>query len=259
MKLRNRHVLIFGGTSGIGLGIAKRLIEAGADVVIAGRNKERLARASSSFTPFHIHSIQADISNVQAHNSYFEQAAEMIGHVDAFVNAAAIEVRRGTYEPWDVTELEWDRASAIDFKGAFFLMRNEIDYLKEHNTHGNILNIASNAAVMPIFGLYGAAKLAIIEWTKALGRQFGHNGIIINAIAPGATLTPMTAYYAVDNAPYPRHAIDRFITVEEQAELALFLLSDIGEITAAETIISDGGDKGHYLIRDEAGYAYKNA
>lgn len=53
-------------------------------------------------------------------------------------------------------------------------MRNEIDYLKKHNTHGNILNIASNAALMPIFGLYGAAKLAIIEWTKALGRQFGH-------------------------------------------------------------------------------------
>lgn len=120
MKLRNRHILIFGGTSGIGLGIAKRLIEAGADVVIAGRNKEKLERASSSFAPFQIHSIQADISNVQDHNSYFEQAAEMIGQVDAFVNAAAIEVRRGTYEPWDVTELEWDRASAIDFKGAFF-------------------------------------------------------------------------------------------------------------------------------------------
>lgn len=259
MKQRNTHVLIFGGAGGIGKGIAKKLASEGAHVVIAGRNIEKLEAAVKELATPTVTWMQADITNIASHQSYFEQAAEKMGGLSAFVNAAGAYVRPNVYEPWDVTEEEWDRASAIDFKAAFFLMRNEINYLKENRIKGNILNVASNAAFMPIFGLYGAAKLAIVEWTKALGRQYGHDGIIINAIAPGATITPMIAYYADGNDAYPRHAIDRCITVEEQAELAFVLLSNIGEITCAGTVVSDGGDKGHYLIKTEDGsYHYTN-
>ena len=147
------------------------------------------------------------------------------------------------YEPWDITEEEWDALTDINFKAAFFLMRNEIDYMLENGIRGNILNIASNAACMDIIGSYGASKEAIIKWTRSLGKRYGHNGIIINGIAPGATFTPMIARYAHDiNQKYERHAIERFIRPDEIAELAFYLMSDYGEIICGHTVVADGGD-----------------
>ena len=108
---------------------------------------------------------------------------------------------------------------------------------------GNILNFASNAACMDITGSYGASKESVIKWTRAFGKRYGHNGIIINGIAPGATLTPMIADYAHDiNQRYERHAIERFIRPEEIAELAFYLMSDYGEIICGHTVVADGGD-----------------
>lgn len=147
------------------------------------------------------------------------------------------------YEPWDITEEEWDALTDINFKAAFFLMRNEIDYMLENGIRGNILNIASNAACMDIIGSYGASKEAIIKWTRSLGKRYGHNGIIINGIAPGATFTPMIARYAHDiNQKYERHAIERFIRPDEIAELAFYLMSDYGENICGHTVVADGGD-----------------
>lgn len=206
MKLRNDRVLIFGGGSGIGKAIAVRLLEAGAKVMITGRTEEKL---------------------------------------NAFVNAAALGsgcLGRG-YEPWDITEAEWDTMTDTNFKAAFFLMRNEIDYMREKEIRGNILNIASNAACMDIIGSYGAAKEAIIKWTRSMGKRVGHNGIIINGIAPGATFTPMISYYAHEiDQKYERHAIERFIRPDEIAELAFYLMSDYGEIICGHTVVADGGD-----------------
>ena len=96
---------------------------------------------------------------------------------------------------------------------------------------------------MDIIGSYGAAKEAIIKWTRAFGKRYGHNGIIINGIAPGATFTPMIARYAHDiNQKYERHAIERFIHPDEIAELAYYLMSDYGEIICGHTVVADGGD-----------------
>ena len=113
----------------------------------------------------------------------------------------------------------------------------------ENGIRGNILNIASNAACMDIIGSYGASKEAIIKWTRSLGKRYGHNGIIINGIAPGATFTPMIARYAHDiNQKYERHAIERFIRPDEIAELTFYLMSDYGEIICGHTVVADGGD-----------------
>lgn len=122
-------------------------------------------------------------------------------------------------------------------------MRNEVDYMLNKNIRGNILNFASNAACMDITGSYGASKEAVIKWTRAFGKRYGHNGIIINGIAPGATFTPMISDYAHDiNQEYKRHAIERFIRPDEIAELAFYLMSDYGEIICGHTVVADGGD-----------------
>ena len=130
-----------------------------------------------------------------------------------------------------------------NFKAAFFLMRNEVNYLMDHQCHGNILNIASNAACMDIVGSYGASKLSIIKWTRAFGKKYGHKGIIINGIAPGATFTQMISSYAKsEDQPYPRHALERFIKPKEIAELAFYLMSNYGEIICGHTVVADAGD-----------------
>ena len=245
MKLRNSNILIFGGSSGIGKAIAEKLISAGATVMITGRNIDKLEDAKKEINSPKLHYAAFDICDIKNHIDFFEKCSNTMGGLDAFVNSAAFSteaIGRG-YEPWDITEEEWDMLSDTNYKAAFILMRNEVDYLCEKKISGNILNISSNAMCMDIIGGYGAAKLAMERWTRAFAKKYGHLGIIINGIAPGATLTPMISSYAHNtNAKYERHAIERFIKPEEIAELAFYLLSDYGEIVCGHTVIADGGD-----------------
>lgn len=245
MQLRNDKILVFGGGSGIGKAVAKRFADAGATVLITGRNEEKLKKAAEDIGSSQLHYKTFDITNISGHIRMFDDAESTLGGLNGFVNAAGVSSScfgRG-YEPWDITEEEWDTVSDIDFKAAYFLMRNEVDYMLKKGVRGNILNFASNAACMNIMGSYGASKEAVIKWTRAFGKRFGHNGIIINGIAPGATYTPMISYYAHDiNQKYERHAIERFIRPDEIAELAFYLMSDYGEIICGHTVIADGGD-----------------
>ncbi len=245
MKLRNKNVLIFGGGSGIGKAIAIRFIEAGAKVMITGRSEDKLKAVAQEINSTNLYYRVFDITVTEKHNELFEECERTLGGLNAFVNSAALGsgyLGRG-YEPWDITPEEWNTVTDTNFKAAFFLMRNEIDYMLSKKTRGNILNIASNAACMDIIGSYGASKEAIIKWTRSFGKKYGHNGIIINGIAPGATFTPMIAHYAHDiNQKYERLAIERFIRPDEIAELAFYLMSDYGEIVCGHTVVADGGD-----------------
>ena len=147
--------MITGGGSGIGKAIAKRFTDAGATVVIVGRNKEKLESAAAEISSPRLECMQWDISDLSLCESNFKRAAELIGGLDGFVNAAAlgsaVVTGRG-YEPWDITEEEWDTLTDVNFKAAFFMMRNEVDFMRARGICGNILNIASNAACMDIIG-----------------------------------------------------------------------------------------------------------
>ncbi len=243
---RATHFLVTGGGSGIGKAIAKRLLAAGATVVIAGRHQKKLLDAADEISSDRLFTMALDISDCDRIPEKLIEAESLSGRLDGFVNAAALggnqAFGRG-FEPWDITPDEWDKLNDINFKGAFFMMRDEIDFLLKRGRPGNILNIASNAACMGVVGSYGAAKTAVIRWTRSLGNRYGKNGIVINGIAPGATLTDMISGYARSaDQPYPRHALGRFILPEEIAELAAYLLSEAGEIICGHTVVADAGD-----------------
>lgn len=246
MKLRCSCVLVTGGGSGIGLAIAKRLSEGGAKVVITGRRREKLEKAQREIGPGCCGYLVWDVSDVNAAQDQFAKAESMMGGLDGLVNNAAVSCEsfgRG-YEPWDVTAEEWDLMMGTNLKGTFFAMRNMVNYLRERGRKGNILNIASNAACMDIIGAYGASKVSLIKLTRAIGKRYGSDGIIINGIAPGATFTDMISSYAKNiDDPYPRQAINRFIRPAEIAELAHYLMSDMGEIICGHTVVADGGDR----------------
>ncbi len=248
-KLRCSKILIIGGGSGIGKAIAERLLQEGVSVLITGRNEKKLQAVKKELSSNKLFCSQFDITDIGNHTSFFERSAELMDGLDGFVNAAALggvavfgEER--SWEPFDITEDEWDLMSDTNLKSAYFLMRNEVEYLRKNNIKGNVLNISSNAACMDISGIYGASKLSILKWTRAWSKLYGGNGIIINGIAPGATATPMIAHYCKDeNDPYERHTIGRFIKPYEIAELAYYLMSEFGEIICGHTVIADGGDK----------------
>lgn len=245
-SLRSTHFLITGGGSGIGKAIAERLLAEGATVVIAGRTASKLIKTADQLASDRIFTMEMDISDCESIPAKLCEAEKLAGGLDGFVNSAALgseqALGRG-YEPWDITPDEWDLMNDINYKGAFFLMRDEINFLLERNRRGNILNIASNAACMGITGSYGAAKTSLIRWTRSFGNRYGKNGIVINGIAPGATCTEMISSYAKSiDQPYPRHALGRFIRPEEIAELAKYLLSTAGEIVCGHTVVADAGD-----------------
>lgn len=246
MTLRASEFLVIGGGSGIGKAIAARLLAEGARVIIAGRSASKLEKTADELSSDRLFRMTLDISDADSIPEKLREAEKLLGRLDGFVNAAALggnqTLGRG-FEPWDITPDEWDILNDVNFKGAFFLMRDEINFLLERNRRGNILNIASNAACMNVVGSYGAAKTALIRWTRAFGNRYGHNGIVINGIAPGATLTDMISSYASSaDQPYPRHALERFILPEEIAELAAYLLSRSGEIVCGHTVVANAGD-----------------
>lgn len=247
MELRCKKVLITGGAGGIGMAIARRLLEDGAEVTIAGRTLSKLDAAWAELDSARAHRLLWDVSHVEDNRARLEEAAALMGGLDGLVNNAGLGTHNVTgrgYEPWDITGEEWDTLMDTNLKGAFFAMRDTVDYMLEQGIRGNILNIASNAACMEITGSYGAAKTALIRMTRAFGEKYGDRGIIINGIAPGATFTPIISRYArnIDD-PYPRHAIGRFIRPEEIAELAAYLMSNFGEIICGHTVVADGGDR----------------
>ena len=225
MKLRCDKIIVTGGGSGIGAAIARRLIDAGASVVAAGRTAEKLQSTAEAIASERLHILEWDIADVNGIPKKLDEAAALMGGLNGLVNAAALGTGLPVYDP----------------QGSFVDM---IDSLLARHEKGNILNIASNAACMDIVGSYGVSKLGLIRLTRALGKKYGSEGIIINGIAPGATFTPMIARYAkhIDD-PYPRHAIGRFIRPDEIAELAYYLMSDYGEIICGHTVVADGGDR----------------
>ena len=246
INLRCHHVVVTGGGSGIGKAIAARLVEGGAEVTIAGRNIDKLLQAKEEIASERVHCMRWDVTDCSRAREYLLQAKELMGGFDGLVNNAAIGSNQLTgrgYEPWDISPEEWDQMMAVNLKAAFFNMRTAVDLMSETNTRGNILNISSNAACMDIIGSYSSSKLSLLRMTRAFGKRNGAKGIIINGIAPGATLTPMIAHYASSvDQPYPRHAIGRFIRPEEIAELAFYLMSSYGEIICGHTVVADGGD-----------------
>jgi 3-oxoacyl-[acyl-carrier protein] reductase len=115
----------------------------------------------------------------------------------------------------------------------------------ENNIKGNILNITSVAGYEPVYGAYGASKIAATGLTRGWGKMFANDGITINGIAPGPVATEMNNWHEGDPMEHDRIPFGRFATVEEIAKLAMYLLSEEAQMVCGETVVLDGG----YAIR----------
>lgn len=237
--LNGRTALITGGTSGIGFKIAEWYLNAGATVVITGRNIEKTEKAKQDLLKVspNVYAFQLDNCKVDDFDSTFKKitCTKGIGKIDILVNNAGVlggNIKTSSVE-------EYDNVMNANLRGCFFLSRIFARYLIANNIKGNILNIASSSSLRPADSAYNLSKWGIRGLTLGLAKSLIPYGITVNGIAPGPTATPMMG--ASSNIAHSSLPLGRYITPEEIANMAVVLVSDMGKSIVGDIVYMTGG------------------
>lgn len=239
--LEGRCALITGGSSGIGFAIATTFIKAGCNVIICGSSKEKLLKACEAINSRNVAALQFDVKNVGQIKSKIDEATQFFSQVkiDILVNSAGLTQ---TGNIWDVTEEIYDNIMDVNVKGTFFMSKYMAEYWISEGIKGNILNISSSSALKPAWGPYQMSKWAIKGFTIGLAQELTPKGIVVNALAPGKTATPMMVKGGdISDLCCDGQPIGRYESPQELANVALFLVGDMGRVVLGDTIYATGG------------------
>jgi 2-deoxy-D-gluconate 3-dehydrogenase len=244
--LRQRSGIVTGAGSGIGKGIAKGLVQAGAALIVAGRNKEKLEAASLEVAEFGgpVTPVRVDLRNMADIRNLVDRAVQEFGKIDFLFNNAGIN-RRNFCE--DFREEDWDEVLNINLKGPFILAQSVARVMISQKRKGKIINTSSILAVQGGKGVpaYAASKGGVSQVTKAMANDWAKYNILVNAIAPGWVITEMTEPVFHDrerNAEIiSRIPLGRWAVPEDLAGIAIFLASDASDYITGQTIFVDGG------------------
>lgn len=242
--LSGRRALVTGGSSGIGLAVARALGMQGAEVILVARPTASLDAAAESLRAEGIEAaaLGADLGQAEA-PAGLARAALAGGLVDILVNAAGINLR----QPFAVVTADaFDAHMALHLRAPFLLTQALAPAMAERGW-GRVLNLASlqSQRAFADSAPYGAAKGGIVQLTRAIAEAWSAHGITCNAIAPGFFPTPLTAPVFADpdraaqNAA--RTAIGRNGRMEDLYGAAVFLCSDAAGYITGQTLFVDGG------------------
>lgn len=236
--LDGKVALITGGSSGIGLAIAESFTKSGCKVVIAGTRKEKLEAARKTINSENLATIVIDVTDIQSLQQKVEEVANVFGKIDILVNSAGAH---HTHQFEDMPEAEFDKIMDTNVKGTFYMCQSVIKYMKKNKIHGHILNVSSSSALRPATGPYHLSKWAITGLTKGLASLYYKDGIIVNAIAPGQTATPMLDVDKSEDISNGYAFAGRYIMPEEIASLATMMVSSLGDVIVGDTYYMTGG------------------
>lgn len=242
--LKGRTALVTGGTSGIGYEVAKAYINAGARVVITGRNEEKVKKACEVIDKEvsrkgNILGMVMNNTDVKSMPSKLQDIERVLGtgHIDILVNNAGVvggEVK-------DCTEELYNTILDTNLKGTFFLSKLVARYWVDNQIEGNILMMGSSSSLRPATSAYTLTKNALYGFTKGLAKVLAPHGITVNGLAPGPTATPMTMPNGVrDEISFP-NPLGRFVMPGEIANMAVFLVSNMGRSIIGDMVFMTGG------------------
>jgi 2-deoxy-D-gluconate 3-dehydrogenase len=244
--LQGRVALVTGGNGGIGLGMARGLLRAGADVVISGRDAAKGDEAVASLADFggRVTFLRADLAEAADCRNLPDQAASRFGRLDILVNNAGMVVRK---RPEQLTLDEWNQVMATNLSSAFLCAQASYPHMKAAGA-GKIINIGS---MLSLFGTafgaaYGASKGGLVQLTRSLAAAWGPDNIQVNAVLPGWISTAMgeTARREVDGLEArvtARTFARRWGQSADLEGIAVFLASDASNYITGTAIPADGG------------------
>jgi len=241
-EIENKVALITGGSEGIGFGIAKTFLEAGAKVAITGRNIVKLEKAKESLHTDDIFTINNDLAQVELAQSTIDLVLSKYGKLDILVNNAGESV----YKPISQSTIEdFDLLFNTNVRGLFAQTQAAIPELKK--THGNIINIGSELGMrgMTVYSVYSASKAAVIMLTQLWAKELAPD-VRVNTISPGGVETPIYAkMYGEEKLEEvldfisSHHLMKRMGHPEEIARMALYIATE-NWVTGSNFVVGGG-------------------
>jgi len=245
LALNDKVAVIVGGTSGIGLAIAKGMAEAGADVVATSRRMDLVEAAASEIEGRGRRSLRvsSDVSDRASLQNVLDESIRAFGKVDILVNSAGRTKRAPTL---DFSEEDWNDIIDTNLTGTLRASQIFGRHMLERES-GSIINIASLSTFVALYEVaaYSASKAAVASLTKSLAIEWASRGVRVNAIAPGVFRTALNQKL-LDETERGREFLlrtpmRRFGNVDELAGVAIFLASDAASFVNGEIIAVDGG------------------
>jgi NAD(P)-dependent dehydrogenase (short-subunit alcohol dehydrogenase family) len=245
-ELDGRVVVVTGGNRGIGLGMARALAEAGADVAIWGRDDARNdeARAELETTGRRVLALRCDVAEEDQVEQAFAATVEHFGKVDSLFANAGI----GGWAPFTQMSLEeWRRVTAVNLDGAFLCLRAAARHLVARGEGGSLVAVSSTSAIhgAPAMQHYAGSKAALVAVMRGLAVELARHGIRCNTILPGWTATDMLAPMAanpkfVENT-IKRTPVRRWATPGDLGPAAVFLADPRHTFHTGDCLVVDGG------------------
>ena len=237
------YALVTGGSQGIGLAIAERLLESGASVSIWDRDESLLKETSDSLsTKGNVQPVTMDVIDLESVRNAAKKTKELLGNIEILVCNAGIA--GPTAKIWEYPPAEWKQVIDIDLTGVFNCLHIVSPIMIEQN-YGRIVNVASIAGKdgNPNAAPYSAAKAGVIALTKSLGKELAAYDISVNCITPAAAKTRIFDQISEDHINYMLSKIprNRFLKVEEAASMVAWLCSEENSFTTGGVFDLSGG------------------